>query len=119
MAQHDPDLTRLFLALADPTRRAILTELGQGARPVTALARPTGLALPTVMKHLACLEAAQLVSSEKQGRQRMCRLTPAPLAGAADWLARRATAWADQADRLERHALSLLPPDDDRKETSP
>ena len=77
MAKHDPDLTRIFHALADPTRRAILAELGRGARPAGDLARPTGLALPTVMKHLACLQDARLIETEKCGRQRLCRLADA------------------------------------------
>jgi DNA-binding transcriptional ArsR family regulator len=52
MAKHDPDLSRLFHALADPTRRSILTRLSEGPAPVMALANPTGLRLPTVMRHL-------------------------------------------------------------------
>ena len=62
MAKHDPDLSLLFHALADPTRRSILTRLAEGPAPVTELAAPTGLRLPTVMRHLSVLEEAGLIA---------------------------------------------------------
>src|SRR5690606_16876920 len=65
MAKHDPDLSLLFHALSDPTRRAMLTRLARGPAPVTELAAPTGLRLPTVMRHLSVLEAAGLVATTK------------------------------------------------------
>src|SRR3989338_5466098 len=89
MAKHDPDLSLIFQALSDPTRRAMLARMGQGAVPVSELARPTGLALPTVMRHLAVLEEAALISTEKTGRIRMCSAPPKPLAAPPGWLATR------------------------------
>ncbi|THD82223.1 ArsR family transcriptional regulator [Aliigemmobacter aestuarii] len=108
MAKHDPDLSRVFHALSDPTRRAIVAALAQRPLPVTALARPTGLSLPTVLKHLACLEEAALVVTEKQGRTRICRLHPAPLAVAEGWLGAQRTEWEARTDRLESYALALM-----------
>jgi DNA-binding transcriptional ArsR family regulator len=108
MARHDPDLDRIFQALSDPTRRALLAGLGQGAQPVSALARPTGLALPTVLRHLAVLEDAALIATEKSGRTRLCRLRPETLAATADWLALQRAAWDSQTDRLEAYVATLM-----------
>ena len=101
MAKHDPDLSLIFQALSDPTRRAMLARLGRGAVPVTELARPTGLALPTVMRHLAVLEAAALISTVKTGRTRLCSACPETLAATADWLAEQRLIWEQRTDRLE------------------
>ena len=101
MAKHDPNLSLIFQALSDPTRRAMLARLGRGAIPVTELARPTGLALPTVMRHLAVLEAAELISTRKTGRTRLCSACPETLAATADWLAEQRLVWEQRTDRLE------------------
>ena len=74
MAKHDTDLSNLFHALADPTRRAMLTRLAQGPAPVSELAEPTGLRLPTVMRHLSVLEEAGLIATAKDGRVRTCAM---------------------------------------------
>jgi DNA-binding transcriptional ArsR family regulator len=76
-----PVLTARFAALADPTRRAIVARLARGEAAVGALAAPTGKALPAVMKHLAVLQAAGLVVTEKRGRVRTCRLQAEALRG--------------------------------------
>ncbi len=68
MAKHDPDLSRLFHALAEPTRRSILSRLAETPARVTELAGPTGLRLPTVMRHLAVLEEAGLITSAEDQR---------------------------------------------------
>ncbi len=108
MTNHQP-ATR-FHALADPTRAAIVARLAAGEASLGDLAAPTGLRLPTVMKHLSVLEAAGLVTSAKSGRQRLCRLNPDGLRAAADWLDGQRALWQarlDRLDRLDRLALSL------------
>ena len=100
MAKADPDLSAIFQALSDPTRRSMLMRLGHGDAPVTELARPTGLALPTVMRHLAVLEAAELISTEKFGRTRMCHARPETLTATVDWLSVQQDGWENKTDRL-------------------
>ena len=116
MAQHDPTLSRIFQALSDPTRRTILTRLMQGPAPVSELARPTGMALPTIMRHLAVLEDAQLIDSEKTGRTRLCRARPATLATANTWLSAQRTTWEARTDRLEALLETLTETQDDPDE---
>jgi DNA-binding transcriptional ArsR family regulator len=101
MAKYDPDLTRIFQALADPTRRAMLQHLSQGPVPVTELARPTGLALPTILRHLGVLEQAALITTEKTGRTRLCKTRPETLNAATDWLSLQRAEWLARMDRLE------------------
>lgn len=108
MAKHDPDLSLIFQALSDPTRRAMLARLGQGAIPVSELARPTGLALPTVMRHLAVLEDAALISTTKTGRTRLCSARPDTLTATLDWLAQQKAAWEARTDRLEAYIATLM-----------
>jgi DNA-binding transcriptional ArsR family regulator len=114
MANHDPNLSAIFHALSDPTRRAILGQLSGGEMPVTALAQPTGLALPTVMRHLSVLEGAGLITTQKTGRTRICQAAPAALAAAEDWLAGQRAEWDARLDRLDAYVQTLLkePPDD-------
>ncbi len=107
MAKHEPSLTLMFQALADPTRRAILAQLGQGALAVSALAHPTGYSMPTILRHLGVLEDAGLIQSEKSGRVRLCRVCPAAFAPVAAWLDARRADWEAQTDRLEAYAQSL------------
>ena len=107
MAKHDPNLSLIFQALSDPTRRAMLAQLGQGALPVSDLARPTGMALPTIMRHLAVLESAALITTEKTGRTRMCRSCPETLAVTEGWLALQRANWESQTDRLEDYLTTL------------
>jgi DNA-binding transcriptional ArsR family regulator len=107
MTKHDTDLSLIFQALSDPTRRAMLARLGQGAVPVSELARPTGLALPTVMRHLRVLEDAALIGSEKNGRTRICFARPETLAATADWLTGQRALWEARTDRLENLLATL------------
>lgn len=107
MAKYYPDLSLIFQALSDPTRREILARLGQGAVAVSDLARPTGLALPTVMRHLGVLEEAALISTTKTGRTRLCMARGDTLASAAEWLATRREEWEARADRLDAY-LEIL-----------
>lgn len=108
MAKHDPDLSLVFHALADPTRRSILTRLAEGPARVTDLAGPTGLRLPTVMRHLAVLEEAGLIASTKDGRIRTCAIQPEALAPARDWIDRQRALWEARLDRLEAFVLQTM-----------
>lgn len=102
MAKHDPDLSLLFHALADPTRRAILARLATGPAPVSELAAPTGLRLPTVMRHLSVLEGAGLIVSAKDGRVRSCAIVPEALVPVRTWLDEQRAIWESRLDRLDR-----------------
>ncbi len=108
MAKHEPDLSRIFQALSDPTRRHMLSRLAGGALPVTELAKPTGMALPTVLRHIEVLADAGLISTAKTGRTRMCHAEPGALASVEDWLARQRAEWEARLDRLETYALQLM-----------
>jgi DNA-binding transcriptional ArsR family regulator len=93
-------LDLVFQALADPTRRTIVEQLGAGPASVSELARPHAISLPAVVQHLHVLEASGLVRSEKVGRVRTCRVEPAALRGAEGWIAERRTSWERKLDRL-------------------
>ena len=89
-----------FQALADPSRRAMIAQLAHGPASVTALARPFAMSLPAVMQHLAVLEGAGLVRSEKVGRVRTCRIDPETLGQAEAWIGAQRTEWERRLDRL-------------------
>lgn len=108
MAKHDPDLSLLFHALADPTRRAILSRLAAGPAPVSALANPTGLRLPTVMRHLEVLEDAGLIATAKDGRVRTCAIVPEALTPVRTWLDDQRAIWEARLDRLEAYVMTLM-----------
>lgn len=108
MAKHDPDLSAVFQALADPTRRAILARLARGPVAVSELARPTGLRLPTVMRHLSVLEEAGLIQSAKDGRVRSCALVPEALAPVRNWLEEQRVLWEARLDRLDDYVMKLM-----------
>jgi DNA-binding transcriptional ArsR family regulator len=95
-----PPLDRVFHALADPARRHMVERLTRGPASVSELARPLTLTLPAVVQHLQVLEASGLVRSEKIGRVRTCRIEPAALRTAEQWLAERRTTWERRFDRL-------------------
>jgi DNA-binding transcriptional ArsR family regulator len=95
------DLDHVFAALADPTRRALITQLSEGkSASISDLARPFSMSLPAIMKHLDVLTDAALVSRTKTGRTVICRLTAAPLEEAMAWLRRYERFWSEQLDRL-------------------
>lgn len=100
-------LDHVFGALADPTRRAILARLGEGEASVGELARPFDMALPSLMKHIRVLEAGGLVESEKSGRVRTCRLKPAAMTQAEDWLVEQRALWESRLDRLEAYVKKI------------
>ena len=87
MVKSAATLDATFAALADPTRRAILARLALGETSVGELATPFAMSLPAVSKHLGVLEGAGLLTRERDGRVRRCRLEPGPLHSAADWIA--------------------------------
>jgi len=107
LAPNPAALDRLFHALAAPTRRAVLARLAQGPVSVSEIARPLPVSLPAVHQHLKVLEESGLVRSEKSGRVRTCRLEPAALATAEDWLATQRRLWEGRFDRLEAYLATL------------
>ncbi len=103
------DLTTVFGALADPTRRAILAHLSKGDAPVKDLAEPFDLSGPAITKHLKVLEHAGLISRSREGQQRPCRLEPRALAPAADWIEQYRAMWEERLDRLDAYLKSVAP----------
>ncbi|MBO0852823.1 MAG: helix-turn-helix transcriptional regulator [Nocardia sp.] len=100
--QSEPDpIGRVFSAIADPTRRAIVERLVRGPATVTEVAAPLAMSLPAVMQHLQVLEAAGVIVTEKVGRVRSCRVEPAALRAGEQWLSRQRTDWERQLDRLD------------------
>ncbi|MCU0902647.1 MAG: metalloregulator ArsR/SmtB family transcription factor [Tabrizicola sp.] len=108
MAKHDPNLDLLFHALSDPTRRMMLSRLAKGPAPVSELAGPTGLRLPTVMRHLSVLEEAGLVATQKDGRVRSCAFQPKSLQPMTDWLEDQRKVWEARLDRLDDYVMNLM-----------
>jgi DNA-binding transcriptional ArsR family regulator len=94
------DLDRTFFALSDPTRRGILERLGGGPATISELARPFGLTINGVKKHVVILEGAELVVTAKVGRTRECRLGPASLGEATGWIEAHRRAWEARLDRF-------------------
>jgi DNA-binding transcriptional ArsR family regulator len=100
MTQNEPKIDRVFQALGDATRRAMLERLTDRPMSVSLLAEPFGMSLAAVVQHLQILEDAGLVKTEKLGRVRTCRTEPAGLDYAAQWLKARRPEWARKLDRL-------------------
>jgi DNA-binding transcriptional ArsR family regulator len=98
-----PNLDRTFAALADPTRRAILARLATGEATVNELAEPFRISLPAISRHLKVLEKADLIVRARDGQRRPCRLEPAALHAASDWLDFYRRFWSESLDRLEAH----------------
>lgn len=97
---HPIDLDRVFHALADPTRRAMIERLGRSAATVSELAQPAAMSLAAVVQHVQILEACGLVRTEKVGRTRTCRINTAALASAERWLEARRNEWNTRLDKL-------------------
>jgi len=93
-------IDRLFHALGDPTRRAILDRLTSGPASVSRLAEPLGVTLTAVAQHLQILEEVSLVHTEKLGRVRTCRIEPAGFHLLENWIRDHRTAWERKLDRL-------------------
>ena len=101
------DLNRVFQALADPTRRAVVERLGRGPAPTSELARPFAMALPSFIQHLDVLESVGLVASRKEGRVRTYRLTPRPLQAAEDWMTAQRKVWERRLDQFDEYVRTL------------
>src|SRR5688572_11198745 len=100
-------LDLVFGALADPTRRAILSRLARGEATVNELVAPFGLSQPTISKHLKVLERAGLVSRGREAQFRPVRLNAAPLASAVQWLGNYREFWEESLDQLEAFVSEL------------
>jgi DNA-binding transcriptional ArsR family regulator len=107
MPNQSAALDLAFQALADPTRRSMVERLSRGPASVSELARPTGLSLPAVMQHLALLETSGLVRTQKAGRVRTCRIEPAALSLAEQWIQQRRLEWETRLGRLGDYLESL------------
>ena len=99
MLQHQA-LDRVFQALSDPSRRAIVDRLSRGDASVSELAQPLAMTLAAVVQHVQLLEASGLIRTQKTGRVRNCHLDRAVLSQAETWLSQRRTLWEDDLDRL-------------------
>jgi DNA-binding transcriptional ArsR family regulator len=113
MLNQSADLDLLFRALADPARRTMVERLSRGPSPVSELARPLPMSLPSVMQHLSVLEAAGLVRSAKVGRVRTCAIEPQALSRAEQWINARRIEWEGRLDRLGEYLKTLENEGDD------
>ena len=104
MVQYQP-LDKAFTALADPTRRGILHRLGEGPASISELAAPYGISLTGAKKHVQVLEEARLVTTEKVGRIRQCRLGDERLDDVANWVAVYRKQWEHRLDGLEAYLV--------------
>jgi DNA-binding transcriptional ArsR family regulator len=101
------ELTRVFQALTDPTRRAVLERLTRGPATMSELAQPFKMALPSFAQHLGVLEDCGLVRSKKRGRVRTYSFEPQPLKPAEDWLSVQRTQWERRLDSLDGFLKTL------------
>ena len=113
--EREPTLDRVFHALADGTRRAVLARLVHGPASVSQLAELSGFALPTVLQHLRVLDQAGLVTSDKVGRVRSYQLVPDATVAAKEWIASHRMPREKQLDRLTAY-LATPPPASTEKE---
>jgi DNA-binding transcriptional ArsR family regulator len=111
MPNQPASLDRVFQALADPTRRAVLERLTDSSAPVSALALPFKMALPSFTQHLEVLEHCGLVRSSKSGRVRTYRLAPDALRVAEDWMSAQRTHWERGLDQLDDYLNNLKEPE--------
>jgi DNA-binding transcriptional ArsR family regulator len=107
MRYADATLDQIFRVLANPTRRAVVARLGTGPKPVSELAEPFGMALPSFMQHIEMLEECGVVSTEKIGRSRICTLNFDPLQAGEGWLAEQRRIWEERLERLDSYLLKL------------
>ena len=103
-------LSAVFGALADPTRRAILTQLTKGDATVAEIAAPFSVTQPAISRHLKVLEQAGLISRRRRGTARLSHLEAASLREATDWLARYREYWDASYDRLDALLAELSEP---------
>jgi DNA-binding transcriptional ArsR family regulator len=114
MENHSPTLDPIFHALADPTRRAVVQQLGRGSATVSELARSFDMALPSFMKHIGVLEASGLIGSIKVGRVRTCTLRPEKLAAAEQWFGEQRVLWESRYSNLDTLLTTMTGAENDR-----
>lgn len=107
MPKQRDGIDQVFHALADATRRQVIERLVSGPATTSELAEPFDMSLPSFTQHLAVLEAADLVTSTKEGRVRTYHLAPAGLALADGWLAEQRRVWEQRLDQLDAFVLDL------------
>ncbi|MEH1893113.1 MAG: metalloregulator ArsR/SmtB family transcription factor [Nostoc sp.] len=100
-------LSVIFAALADPTRRAILAHLAKGEASVTELAKPFEMSLPAISKHLKVLERAGLITQSRKAQWRPCQIEAQPLKDAADWIEQYRQFWEESLDWLDDYLHEL------------
>ena len=110
MTNYDVTLDRIFYALAHPTRRAVLEQLCSKPAPVSELAQPFNMALPSFTQHLNVLESCGLVRSKKSGRVRTYQLTPQPLQAAEHWITTQRAIWETRLDQLDTYLATMKEP---------
>jgi DNA-binding transcriptional ArsR family regulator len=104
------EISSVFQALADPTRRAVVERLVRGPASTTELARPFNMALPSFAQHLAMLEKCGVVRSHKEGRVRLFHLAPEALANAEDWMVEQRAIWKLRLDQLQHYVEGMETP---------
>jgi len=107
MPNQSASLDRVFHALSDPTRRAIVRRLSRGPASVSELARPFSMAMPSLLQHLQVLEASRLIRTEKVGRVRTCAMEPSALDVAQGWITEQRAIWEARLDRMETYIVTL------------
>lgn len=107
MTNQSQGLDRLFHALADSTRRAIVMRLSEGPASVTELSKPFEMAMPTLLQHLRVLEDCGLIGTEKVGRVRTCEIKQQAFDVTQTWLQKQRGIWESRLDRFEAYAASL------------
>lgn len=107
MPNQSTDLGRVFQALADPTRRAVLEHLAGGPAAMSELAEPFRMALPSFAQHLDVLEDCGLVRSHKEGRVRTYRIEPRAMKAAEGWLAKQRALWTRRLDQFDDYVANL------------
>jgi DNA-binding transcriptional ArsR family regulator len=118
MTMVDDDLSLTFAALADPTRRAILSRLAGGEATVSQVAEPFALTQQAISKHLKILERAGLISRTRAAQSRPCKLEGEHLDTAAEWIGRHRRLWEERYDRLDEHLATLRTPGTSQPGTS-
>lgn len=113
MAEQQQNLDRVFQALADPTRRAVIQRLSSGPASVSELANPHKMAFQSFSQHLKVLEDSGLVESSKVGRTRTCQIAGNALSTAEQWIAEQRKHWTEQFEQLDTYLAKLQEGDDD------
>jgi DNA-binding transcriptional ArsR family regulator len=107
MEQDARQLSGIFQAIADPTRRAVLGRLGSGPASVSELAKPFDMALPSFMQHIRFLEESGWIRTRKVGRVRICAIKEEPFTAVERWLSAQRALWEDRTDRLQQFVETI------------